>query len=114
MGDHNCSRNTFCPLNFTVWPTSEASVTGLFLRNFYFIFHLPHDSKNNIKSNSGLNEMGMFDSNNEMHIIVFRLKKGIAPVIVKIPKTNVDGSKMRYSGFILKKRKDGCHLSQLN
>ena len=47
----------------------------------------------------------MFDSNNEMHIIVFRLKKGIIPVIVKIPKTNVDGIKMRYRGFMLKQEK---------
>ncbi len=49
--------------------------------------------------------MGMFDNNNEMHITVFRLKKGIMPVIVKIPKTNANGIKMRYNGFILKKEK---------
>ncbi len=49
--------------------------------------------------------MGMFDNNNEMHITVFRLKKGIIPVIVKIPKTNANGIKMRYNSFILKKEK---------
>ena len=40
-----------------------------------------------------------------MHSIVATVKKGITPIIVKIPKTNANEIKKRNNGFILKKRK---------
>ena len=40
---------------------------------------------------------------NQMHSIVIRPKKGNAPIMVKIPKTNANEIKKRNNGFILKK-----------
>ena len=42
---------------------------------------------------------------NEMHSTIIILKKGGTPIIVKIPQTNANTSKMKYNSFILKKRK---------
>ena len=48
--------------------------------------------------------MGRF---NQMHNIVTRPKKGNAPIMFKIPKTNANVIKKRNNGFILKKEKRG-------
>ena len=40
---------------------------------------------------------------NQMHSIVIRPKKGNAPIMIKIPKTNANEIKKRNNGFILKK-----------
>ena len=42
---------------------------------------------------------------NQMHSIVTRPKKGNAPIMFKIPKTNANEIKKRNNGFILKKKK---------
>ena len=42
---------------------------------------------------------------NEMHSTIIILKKGGTPIIVKIPQTNANTSKMKYNSFILKKKK---------